>query len=69
MFEKVEWRVTWEDEHGVWHNAQDGAQSMFGLTAAQKLVQKLGPPWQVRHRTSMLTPAEHEALDAQSEHR
>lgn len=60
MGEQVEWRVLKEDEHGTIHNASDGAQSMFGLTNAKKLAQKLGPPWQVRHRTTMLTPEEHE---------
>lgn len=59
MSEQVEWRVLREDEHGVIHNASDGAQSMFGLTAARRLARKLGPPWQVLHRTSMLTPEEH----------
>jgi hypothetical protein len=61
MVDKVEWRVLWEDEHGVWHNACDGAQSLLGLTAAEKLAKQLGAPWQVRHRTTMLTPAEHAA--------
>lgn len=60
MGELVEWRVIWTDEHGTIHNASDGAQSMFGLTNAKKLAQKLGPPWQVKHRTTMLPPDEHE---------
>jgi hypothetical protein len=61
MSEQVEWRVMWEDEHGTWHNAQDGAQTLFGLTRAKELAQKLGAPWQVRHRASLLSPDEHEA--------
>jgi len=65
MSEQVEWRVLWQDEHGTIHNAQDGAQSMFGLTSAQKLAQKLGAPWEVRHRTTMLTPPEHEAWEVE----
>lgn len=61
MSELIEWRVVKELENGVWHNASDGAQSMFGLTTAKKLAQRLGPPWQVKHRTTMLGPEEHEA--------
>jgi hypothetical protein len=59
MSEQVEWRVLWEDEGGVIHNGMDGAQSMFGLTRAKDLAKKLGPPWQVKHRTTLLTPDEH----------
>jgi hypothetical protein len=59
MSEQVEWRVMW-DEAGIWHNASDGAQSLFGLTSAKALAKKLGPPWEVRHRTTLLTPEEHE---------
>lgn len=65
MSEQVEWRVLWEDEHGVIHNAQDGAQSIFGLTNAKKLAQKLGPPWRLSHRRSMLPPEEHELWEAE----
>lgn len=60
MSEQVEWRVIKEGENGVWHNASDGAQSMFGLSTAKALAKRLGPPWQVRHRTTMLTPEEHD---------
>jgi hypothetical protein len=61
MSEQVEWRVLWTDEHGTIHNGMDGAQSMFGLTRAQALAKKLGPPWRVAHRATMLSPDEHEA--------
>jgi len=62
MGEQVEWRVLWEDEHGTVHNGMDGAQSMFGLTRAKDLAKRLGPPWRVAHRATMLTPEEHEAI-------
>lgn len=65
MSEQVEWRVMYEDEHGAWHNAQDGAQSIFGLTSAKKLAERLGPPFSLFHRRSMLPPAEHELWEAE----
>lgn len=65
MSELIEWRVLWQDEHGVIHNGMDGAQSLFGLTNAQKLAKKLGPPWEVRHRATMLNPDEHAAFEAE----
>ena len=65
MSEQVEWRVVKEGDDGVWHNASDGAQSMFGLTSAKALAKRLGPPWQVRHRQTMLPPDEHAAALSQ----
>ncbi len=68
MTEQVEWRVLWQDEHGTIHNGVDGAQSMFGLTRAKDLAKKLGPPWEVKHRATMLSPDEHEvAMKKQAE--
>lgn len=66
MSESIEWRVLKEGDDGVWHNASDGAQSMFGLTTAKALAKRLGPPWQVRHRATMLTPDEHAVEAAQT---
>ena len=67
MSELIEWRVLKYSDLGVQHNASDGAQSLFGLTGAKALAKKLGPPWQVRHRTTMLTPEEHEAEQPKSQ--
>lgn len=61
MSESVEWLVAWIDEDGTPHCAQDGAQTVFGLSSAQKLAKSLGPPWNVAHRYTLLSPGEHKA--------
>jgi hypothetical protein len=61
--EQVEWRVGYF-EGDQFHSAQDGAQSVFGLTNAQKLAKKLGAPYQLFHWRTNLSPAEHEAAQA-----
>lgn len=66
MSEQVEWHVGYRDDNGTLHIAQDGAQSVFSRTNAEKFAKKLGTQWSLFHQRSNLPPAEHE-LSAQSQ--
>lgn len=47
MSEKVEWKIGYKDEQGKLVFLTAGAQTLFGKTTAEKLVKKLGPPWEL----------------------
>jgi hypothetical protein len=58
MAERVEWLVT-RLLRTQRVNYQDGAQSVYGLTTARKLVKQLGPPWEIRHCNTGDAPKDH----------
>jgi hypothetical protein len=58
--DKVEWLVGYKDEQGVLHTAQNGAQSVFSRSSAQKLAKQQGAPWDLFHFESLLSPEEHD---------
>ena len=49
MSEKVEWVIGRPTPDGELEIISDGAQSIFGRTRAEKVAEKLGPPWGVYH--------------------
>lgn len=58
MAERVEWQVQ-RLLRTQRVNYQDGAQSVYGLTTARKLVKQLGPPWEIRHLKTGASPEDH----------
>lgn len=53
--ELIEWQVV-KRQGALWKHHLEGAQSVFGLSTARKIVKKLGPPWEVRHTQTLELP-------------
>jgi hypothetical protein len=53
--ELIEWVVT-RVKNGERTFHTEGAQSVFGLTRARKVVKALGPPWEVRKQSTLEEP-------------
>ena len=49
MSERVEWVIGRKLPDGTLETVNDGAQSVFGMSRAEKVAEKLGPPWGVFH--------------------
>lgn len=63
MSELVEWNVGYHDDQGAFHQAADGAATVFGESRAKQLAKKLGHPYRLFHWRSKLEPAEHKAQE------
>ena len=53
--ELIEWSIV-KRQGALWKHHLEGAQSVFGLTTARKIVKRLGPPWEVRKASTLELP-------------
>ena len=57
--ELIEWRICCTREgRRLFHS--EGAQTVFGLTRARKIVKNLGEPWRIVHGTTFDEPPKKE---------
>ena len=54
--EPIEWSIIRFDRDGKMLRHNEGAQSVFGLERARKVVHKLGPGWKIRHVDTLVEP-------------
>ena len=54
--EPIEWSIIRFDRDGKMSRHNEGAQSVFGIERARKILKKLGPGWKVRHMDTLAEP-------------